>query len=278
MTEPEVHPPAAGVGAAPTATSAGALLRAARERQGLHIAALAASIKVAPRKLEALERDDLSAMPDNAFARALAQSVCRVLKTDPVPVLALMPPAGPASLDGVSSGINAPFRDRSGPGGERWFAVLARRPLVWGGAALLLAALAVALLPPGLWQRGNPVVPGAPVVERPASTPEAAVPAPPPPPVVETVHSVPLAEAASAPAGGALRLSADKPSWVQVVDAGGQVLLARTVQAGETLGLDGAPPLRVTVGNAAATTLTYQGKPVDLISAARDNIARLQLP
>ena len=37
------------------APSAGALLKAAREKQGLHIAALAAAIKVSPRKLEALE-------------------------------------------------------------------------------------------------------------------------------------------------------------------------------------------------------------------------------
>ena len=36
------------------AASAGALLRAARESRGLHIAALAAAIKVTPRKLDAL--------------------------------------------------------------------------------------------------------------------------------------------------------------------------------------------------------------------------------
>ncbi len=39
------------------AETAGSLLRAAREKQGLHIAALAAAIKVAPRKLDALEND-----------------------------------------------------------------------------------------------------------------------------------------------------------------------------------------------------------------------------
>ena len=39
---------------APT-LSAGALLRDARKAQGLHLAAIAASIKVTPQKLEALE-------------------------------------------------------------------------------------------------------------------------------------------------------------------------------------------------------------------------------
>ena len=69
------------------ATSAGRLLREAREKQGLHIAALAAAIKVAPKKLELLESDRFDALPDATFTRALAQTVCRALKIDPAPVL-----------------------------------------------------------------------------------------------------------------------------------------------------------------------------------------------
>ena len=53
--------------------SAGAMLRAAREQQGLHIAALAAAIKVTPRKLDALEHDRWDELPDATFTRALAQ-------------------------------------------------------------------------------------------------------------------------------------------------------------------------------------------------------------
>ena len=68
-------------------TSAGAGRRRAAERgpaaargaraQGLHIAALAAAIKVAPRKLELLEADRFDELPDATFTRALAQTVCR---------------------------------------------------------------------------------------------------------------------------------------------------------------------------------------------------------
>ena len=70
------------------ALSAGALIRAAREKRGLHVAALAASIKVSPRKLEALEADRYAELPDLTFTRALAHTVCRALKVDPEPVLA----------------------------------------------------------------------------------------------------------------------------------------------------------------------------------------------
>ena len=41
----------------PAATTAGAMLRQARQAQGMHIAMLAAATKVPQRKLEALEAD-----------------------------------------------------------------------------------------------------------------------------------------------------------------------------------------------------------------------------
>ena len=60
------------------ARSAGALLREAREAQGLHIAALAASIKVAAAKLEALEADRFDELPDaDLRARAGADRLPR---------------------------------------------------------------------------------------------------------------------------------------------------------------------------------------------------------
>ena len=76
-----------------TAPTAGALLREARQAKGLHIAALATAIKVAPRKLELLESDRFDELSCATFTRALAQTVCRSLKIDSAPVLALLPQA-----------------------------------------------------------------------------------------------------------------------------------------------------------------------------------------
>ena len=91
------------------APSAGAMLRAAREAAGLHIAALAVSLKIPVRKLEALETDRLDLLPDAVFARALASSVCRSLKVDPDPVLRLLPQVDLQQLSAYERGINAPF-------------------------------------------------------------------------------------------------------------------------------------------------------------------------
>jgi cytoskeleton protein RodZ len=128
------------------ARSPGEMLRIAREKQGLHIAALAAAIKVAPRKLEALEADRWDELPDATFVRALAQTVCRTLKIDAAPVLALLPPASGLALQPVSGGLNAPFRDRPGRD-EPGLALGARRPMVLAAAVLVLAAMALIFLP-----------------------------------------------------------------------------------------------------------------------------------
>jgi cytoskeleton protein RodZ len=41
--------------------------------------------------------------------------------------------------------------------------------------------------------------------------------------------------------------------------------------------LDGSLPIRLTIGNAAATQLGFKGQPVDLSERTRDNVARVEL-
>jgi cytoskeleton protein RodZ len=102
--------------------------------------------------------------------------------------------------------------------------------------------------------------------------------------MVETVFSAPPLQAAASAAsdvGAALRtlvqLRADEASWVEVRDGRGQLLLSRTVQAGESVGFDGPLPIRMTIGNAPATRVSFRGKPVDLAASTRDSVARLEL-
>jgi cytoskeleton protein RodZ len=298
MTEP------AGAAGGSLGTSAGAMLRAARERQGLHIAALAAAIKIPQRKLEALEADRLDELPDATFARALAMTVCRALKIDAAPVLAQLPQVGGKGLSAVAGGLNAPFRDRPGRAEPTDFSPL-RHPLSWAALAVLVAAAAVFALPAGWWESFWPA--GAPVAapalpaaasaaassSAPASAPSAAasdslsaapatlVASAAAAPAVEVVHSVPGAEmgasAVADTAGGLAVLRASDATWVEVVDAGGQVLVQRLLQPGESLGLNGTLPFKLKIGNAAATQLQFRGQGVDLAPVTRDNVARLEL-
>ncbi len=140
--------------APPAAATAGRLLREARERQGLHIVALSAMIKVAPKKLELLEADRIDALPDATFARALAQTVCRALKIDAAPVLALLPVAG-HRLEQLGRSLNTPFRERPGALVQREGPTVASSPAFWITGLVLLAAVTVYLLPAGLIRTGS---------------------------------------------------------------------------------------------------------------------------
>lgn len=281
------------------AATAGSLLREARQAQGLHIAALAAAIKVTPRKLELLEADRLDELPDATFARALAQTVCRSLKVDAAPILALLPPGGGYRLEQLGEGLNMPFRERPGRLVPREWASLAS-PAIWAPALLLLAAGVVYLLPAGLLRapaagpraasqaepRTGPSPVSAPASEPATSTtevvtaPAGAIRAETAPAATEAAASaaaLPPASNAATADPGSLQVSTTAESWVGVSDARGQALIGRTLHAGESVGLDGATPLTVTIGNVTATHLVFRGKPVELAAFARGNVARLEL-
>lgn len=276
------------------AAAAGALLREARNQQGLHIAALAAAIKVAPAKLEALEAGRLDGLPDLTFARALAQSVCRVLKIDAKPVLALLPAtARAAELERVDHGLKTPYREhprRLDP--TEW--ALWRAPAFWGVVALLVAAAVVWWWPsrvalPGLaslpsWPQagGSAASAAADALARAASAVAPVASA-----VIETVHSMPDASVATDPAASApvaaelpsnmVLLRTTEASWIEVTGARGQPVFSRTMQPGEAVGLDGELPLKVKIGNAAGTQLSFRGQTLDLGAVTRDNVARVEL-
>jgi cytoskeleton protein RodZ len=283
------------------AATAGAMLRSAREKRGLHIAALAASIKVPQRKLEALESDRYEELLDLTFTRALAQTICRTLKIDAQPVLDRLPqvPGAAPKLQHVSNGLNAPFRERPGrdePADWGWLG----RPVVWGTLLVLIAAGVLAFAPSRFLDRLKGVLPSAPGASSPAAGSVSVLPpAGAASSVVEVVPTVPLVvggaatslgapaaveapaalvPSATVPAGaGLLGLKATGETWIEVQDARGQTLLSRKVAAGESLGLNGDVPLRVTIGNALNTQLTFRGQLVDLKANTEGNVARLQL-
>lgn len=280
--------------------TAGELLRAARDKQGLHLAMLAAALKVTPRKLELLEANRYDELPDATFVRALALSMCRALKIDPAPVLARLPQPAGHGLEHVARGLNQPFRDREvrrEPGEWRSAISLpvAASLLLLVGALVVLfwpererVADAVASAPAAVVDAASSALAAAsvaPTIEPSATAapdvsavPAAAASAASAVPSGETVFSAPAVEPAEAATTGLLQVRTRGESWVEVVDAGGQVLLSRVLLAGELIGLDGRPPLSVTVGNADVTDLSFRGKPVSLTTVTRDNVARLELP
>lgn len=295
--------------------SAGQLLRQARESAGLHVVALAAMLKVPVRKLEALETGRFDELPDNTFVRTLALSVCRQLKVDPTPILALLPQSDQVKL-GEAPSLNTPFRSAGGaPMPKQASGSTVPRPGVFALGVLLLAAVVWFTVPArdGLDARvaepagaaGQVVeaVPAADATAVPAQAAAAgnepsvttapaepgdtapgepgAVAAPAAPAVAASGGTVAgsLANTASAsPASdGVLTIRATEVSWVEVVGASGNLLLQRDLSAGETVGFSAGGPYKVVVGRADATQVRVRGQVFDISGYARNNVARFEV-
>ncbi len=278
--------------------SPGELLRTARETAGIHVAALAGALKVSVSKLEALENDNFSALPDAVFARALASSICRILNLDPAPVLKLMPKNEDPSFFVASSDINTAFKDNFQKiGGGAWWGH-ATRPISVTVVLLLLGILALLFLPFG---GESPVISAvgekANMLE-PASMPE-----------VISVLTAPSSGAADkiaalessidttstshttspdliSAAPNVLELAAlAKPlefralgeSWVQVQDATKAVVFERTLAKGDIASATGVFPLTVVIGRADATEVYIHGKIFAVSGVAKDNVARFEV-
>lgn len=285
-------------------------LKEAREAAGLHIAALAAALKVPVKKLEALEAGRYSELPDLTFARALASSACRQLKVDPAPILQQIPLGGSPKLGDHGHALNAPFnpgRDEEPINPLSWLS----RPALLAAIALLLGALVIVFLPraenpPAVASVAEPVMAEPVVVAEPVAAQEpagagaqegvlplgtdttspGALPA-----TTAVADSIADAAPALAVAGGAtstiptasaaagslLSIVATGESWVEVVNGNGSVVAQRLLQAGDVIDFSTAPPYTVVLGKADAAQVSVRGKPFDTTPFARSNVARFEV-
>lgn len=293
--------------------SPGKLLRAAREAAGIHVAALAGSLKIPVSRLDALENDDFSALPDAVFARALASSICRTLDLDPATVLKLMPKNEVFSFSSAGPGINASFKDGSRKTGKNYFLEHTMRPMGAAVVLLLLGVLVLLFVPfgndapaiidknlniessnsklenPAISMSLVPVLPDLAAASE-STAVDIAVPA-----VATSVVSVPVTSALAAvavpvvahpavPEAPTLTAPAELlqfrslgESWVQVRDATKNVVFERTLAKGQTASVTGILPLSVVIGRADMTEVLVRGKFFELSGVAKENVARFEV-
>ena len=140
-----MHPEAETSAAAPGANALppGAWLSAARQAQALTVEQVASQLNLAPRQILALEADDYAALPGMVIVRGFLRSYAKLLRIDPVPLLAVLseqPQLGSAVP--IRHALSASFSESrlpslTGPG-ERSRTL----PIVAGLAVLVVAAAA----------------------------------------------------------------------------------------------------------------------------------------
>ena len=283
------------------AVTAGQLLREAREGLGLRLGSLAVTLKVPVKKLEALETGRHDLLLDMVFVRALARSVCHILKIDPIPVLALLPHAGRSSFNAAPTEHQASFNVfQSAPKPTGRASVSA--PAAIGGLVLVMCVAVLILLPSirekflsfsftgqvkeavaeafdkfGLFRHSaeqtvdvdaEVPVPGINELAGPKASP-----------AVSSAAAVDLkAVPGTAVADHIVTFSAAaQPSWVKVTDAKGAVVLSRTISPSEQVSASGVLPLSVVVGRANATRVMVRGVAFDLGAFSKENIARFEV-
>ncbi|TWG40750.1 cytoskeleton protein RodZ [Acidovorax delafieldii] len=220
--------------------TAGGLLKEARQAAGMHIAALAVALKVPVSKLEALEADNYTVLPDTVFVRALASSVCRTLKIDPAPILSLLPQSQSPRLSVDSAGINAPVKGSAGKSSSSSSASFAgsgsgSRSVVLVVLALLVGAVVLFFVPrhstPG--DSSNPVPVAVPdALPANASEPAPAVV----PPTVERPADASISASPAAASAASVPVSAAPPAAAPPAPAAA----GSGVSAGAVSAADGA--------------------------------------
>lgn len=200
----------------------------------MHVASLAAVLKVPPAKLEALEADRYDELQGATFVRALAQAACRALKIDPNPVLVRLPKVEVMPLGSIGPGINASFKG-SAPARELSDGASPRRGLLILVLVLVLAALAMFLLPRNFFQWGplaaqvEAVLPASAVAS--AVVPEASAVSPDASAAVPATETVGLVAAAASAASPVLSASEVREAAVAGAPLGASGVLPAAASA-----------------------------------------------
>jgi len=250
----------------------GAWLRQARESAGLSVAEVAQTLKFSPRQIEALERDDFSALQGATFVRGFIRSYAKTLKVDPTPLLASLQEAAPP----VEARIQAP----ENTGAELPVVRQPRNllPLLILFAVLVLGGVVGFMILEGHWTLPKSSdVAAAPPVAQPQLRVE---PTPAPTPVAEAPAAEVKADAAVAvPAldGRQLVFVFQDKSWVEVKDAAQRIIFTGEHPAGSRQSVTGKAPFQLWVGKASGVKVFDGEREIDLKPYARDEVARLTI-
>lgn len=247
------------------AESSGYLLRKAREALGLSPEEVASELHLSAYQIRALEKDDYEDLPGATYVRGYLRAYARLLNLSEERILVS------ASL-GDSEGQTAGGQDTDAHEDHPGVRISAR-----GITALLVLLLAGAA---ALWWYGGDgdlvsLMEGdaGSSLNAPGSAAEG------------RGYLVAPGALPSQATGNESMVSTERramfhfqgTSWIDVRDGRDKVLVQRTVAPGLTLAVEGDPPFRVFLGNAAAVQVRYDGKPVTVAPRGDSLYARFTL-
>lgn len=302
--------------AQPTVSAIGPSFRQAREALGLSVEDVASHLRLSLRQIHALENDEFSALPEATITRGFIRNYARLLEIPAEPLLdvykAYSPAGGPKAITIQSANILISGGDR-----RPWLAYISASiviALLLGAWLLYFEYPKSQSAQPSVAPVASPVeassdmvteplpIAALPAAERdqaavqeaePAQAPSAAAASVEPavttpaavaiPPAASPTSTAPIPSPTSTSAVPSqtgvskLTMHFSQQTWVSVVDRDNKELVNKNKPAGSDEVVEATPPLKLIIGNAAATSLIYNGKSVDLGPHSRLNVARLTL-
>lgn len=269
----------------------GAVFQEAREKAKLSLEDVSSRLRLSIKQIKALETNDFSALPEAMITRGFIRNYARFLEIDAEPLLEVyrvqVPSGLPRAISLHSENILISGKDKS-----HWQPYILASLFI----AFLLAAWMIyfTYFPQEDSKTVKHVVVNA---ESETTTQQAVEPLPEPAlPAAERDNEIqteipmsngisPTAKPAEAtPAKTAtdantskLKLSISQDTWVSVVDKDNKEIFNKNKPAGSEDEVEGQPPFKVVIGNAAGAKLVFNGKPVDLAPYTKLNIAKLTL-
>ena len=247
-------------------------LRRMREARGIGIDDVVQTLKFNPRQIEALEADDLDALPGATFVRGMIRGYARLLKIDPEPLLAELASRMPAGVPDV--------RPPDNMGNAMPNAGVRQIPVLVSLSVLLLVFAATLVAWHFLGDRRGGGEPPRPTSARsdPGETSAAPAVSSAPAATEAPAATIPVpAVAATEATGRQLAFDFLGASWVEVRDATGQIIFTGQYGPGIRQVVAGQPPFQLVIGSAAGVELRYDDVAVDLKPHTRAEVARLTL-
>ena len=222
----------------------GGKLQRERKSQRRSLDEIAAVTKIPQHHLEAIEAEDLDALPGLVFTRNFVRQYATTLKLDPEPLLAALPRVEQANVPlPVAPGI---ARSQRWDSREQWLA----KAGVW--TVVLLGAATVTyrkLSLPSDTVTSVHASSAAPVAQSPVPAPA--------PPVVNT-----SANTGASPVQ--VTITAHQTSWVSLA-ADGKSFFAGTLEPNESKEISATEQVKLVAGNAGGVTVSLNGKTLDPI-------------
>ena len=260
----------------------GRTLRLARERRNRSTAELARRMRLETRVIERLENEHFDQLPGPAFVRGYIRAIAKELGIDSAPLLAAFDEKyhddGPALSDFKS---RAPTQITSDSNLIKYTTVVVCATIAilaaswWRAQDAELSATStgaeMALARARAPTTAVPLSYSFDIVVHP-ETPYYRAPADPGMPDADSG-----ADAALPPTRSSVVIRTSEEAWLEVTDRDAHKLYYNLARPGQEIVIDGDQPYQLTIGNATAVTVQFDGEIIDTSSYMVNGVARFSL-